>query len=116
MIYLRTSLCPTARHWLTVEFDQRNNDKGWLMLPLGTLSLRCRSGAAISLLFLSALSVASGFAQEGTTAPSSIPAKPAPPPPGEEGFPVKDQGVISKCGACHAPDTKGNMSRISWIR
>jgi quinohemoprotein amine dehydrogenase len=35
---------------------------------------------------------------------------------GEEGFPVTDQRVISKCSACHARDAKGNMTRISWIR
>jgi quinohemoprotein amine dehydrogenase len=116
MIHRRTSLCPTARHWLTVEFDQRKDEKGRLMLLFGTVSLRCRSGAAISLLLFSVLSVAPGFAQEATSAPSSIPAKPAPPTSDEEGFPVKDQRVIGKCGACHAPDTKGNMSRISWIR
>jgi quinohemoprotein amine dehydrogenase len=35
---------------------------------------------------------------------------------GEEGFPVTDQRVISKCSSCHARDAKGNMTRISWIR
>jgi quinohemoprotein amine dehydrogenase len=34
----------------------------------------------------------------------------------EEGIPVTDPLVIEKCGACHARDAKGNMSRISWIR
>ena len=32
------------------------------------------------------------------------------------GFPVKDQLTLSKCGGCHAPDAKGNMTRISYIR
>lgn len=34
----------------------------------------------------------------------------------EQGFPVTDPLVISKCGTCHMPDGKGNLSRISWIR
>ena len=34
----------------------------------------------------------------------------------EAGFPVKDSLTVSKCGACHAPDAKGNMTRISYIR
>jgi quinohemoprotein amine dehydrogenase len=34
----------------------------------------------------------------------------------EEGIPVTDQLVISKCGTCHARDQKGNLSRISWER
>ena len=34
----------------------------------------------------------------------------------EEGIPVTDALVISKCGACHKKDEKGNLSRISWER
>src|SRR5277367_3066691 len=45
-------------------------------------------------------------------APSAESAKPAP----EEGIPVTNQLVISKCGACHTKDDKGNMLRISWER
>jgi len=33
-----------------------------------------------------------------------------------EGIPVTNQLVISKCGACHTRDAKGNMLRISWER
>jgi quinohemoprotein amine dehydrogenase len=36
--------------------------------------------------------------------------------PDAAGFPVKDSLTLSKCGACHAPDAKGNMTRISYIR
>jgi quinohemoprotein amine dehydrogenase len=36
--------------------------------------------------------------------------------PDEAGFPVKDPLTLSKCGACHAPDAKGSMTRISYIR
>ncbi len=36
--------------------------------------------------------------------------------PEEAGFPVKDQLTLTKCGGCHAPDAKGNMTRISYIR
>ncbi len=34
----------------------------------------------------------------------------------EDGIPVTDALVISKCGTCHAKDEKGNLSRISWER
>ena len=34
----------------------------------------------------------------------------------EDGIPVTDPLVISKCGTCHAKDEKGNLSRISWER
>src|ERR1041384_2751027 len=34
----------------------------------------------------------------------------------EEGIPVSDPLVISKCSGCHQKDEKGNLSRISWDR
>jgi len=34
----------------------------------------------------------------------------------EDGIPVQSDLVIAKCGSCHTPDDKGNLSRISWIR
>ncbi|HTW65950.1 MAG TPA: quinohemoprotein amine dehydrogenase subunit alpha [Bryobacteraceae bacterium] len=37
-------------------------------------------------------------------------------PPREEGIPVTDQLVISRCGTCHPRDAKGDMTRISWER
>jgi len=40
----------------------------------------------------------------------------APATPAEEGIPVTDALVISKCGTCHTKDDKGNLSRISWER
>ena len=36
--------------------------------------------------------------------------------PVEEGIPVTDALVISRCGTCHTKDAKGNLSRISWER
>jgi quinohemoprotein amine dehydrogenase len=51
-------------------------------------------------------------AQEPQAATSAEPAKSVP----EEGIPVTSQLVISKCGACHTKDEKGNMLRISWER
>jgi quinohemoprotein amine dehydrogenase len=36
--------------------------------------------------------------------------------PAEEGIPVTDALVISKCGTCHTKDAKGNLTRISWER
>src|SRR6202050_3721529 len=51
-------------------------------------------------------------AQKPQAAPSAEPAKSAP----EEGIPVTNQLVISKCGAWHTKDEKGDMLRISWER
>lgn len=34
----------------------------------------------------------------------------------EPGIPVTDALTREKCGSCHTPDAKGNMSRISWLR
>jgi len=34
----------------------------------------------------------------------------------ETGIPVTDALVREKCGTCHQPDDKGNLSRISWMR
>jgi quinohemoprotein amine dehydrogenase len=51
-------------------------------------------------------------AQKPQAATSAEPAKSVP----EEGIPVTSQLVISKCGACHTKDEKGNMLRISWER
>jgi len=49
-------------------------------------------------------------------ASSSEPKAETPSKTSEEGFPVTDERVISKCSGCHARDAKGNMTRISWIR
>ncbi len=48
----------------------------------------------------------------GQPAPAAEAAKAAP----EEGIPVTDPTVLSKCGGCHTKDAKGNLSRISWER
>lgn len=34
----------------------------------------------------------------------------------EQGIPVTDKLTLQKCGTCHTPDAKGNLSRISWVR
>lgn len=34
----------------------------------------------------------------------------------EEGIPVTDPLVITKCAKCHASDDHGNMQRVSWLR
>ena len=34
----------------------------------------------------------------------------------EDGIPVTDRLTTEKCGSCHTPDAKGNLSRISWLR
>src|ERR1700727_3897719 len=51
-------------------------------------------------------------AQKPQVAPSAVPAQSTP----VEGIPVTNQLVISKCGACHTKDEKGDMLRISWER
>ena len=51
-------------------------------------------------------------AQKPQAAPSAEPAMTAP----VQGIPVTNQLVISKCGACHTRDAKGDMLRISWER
>jgi len=48
------------------------------------------------------------------------PAKPPAPEkskePKEDGIPVTNALVVSKCGGCHKQDAKGAMTRISWVR
>jgi quinohemoprotein amine dehydrogenase len=51
-------------------------------------------------------------AQKPQAAASAEPAMTTP----AQGIPVTNQLVISKCGACHTKDDKGNMLRISWER
>lgn len=51
-------------------------------------------------------------AQEPQAAPSAESAKSSP----EEGIPVTNQLVISKCSGCHMKDQHGNLLRISWER
>ena len=50
--------------------------------------------------------------QKPQAAPSAVPAQST----SVEGIPVTNQLVISKCGACHTKDEKGDMLRISWER
>jgi quinohemoprotein amine dehydrogenase len=51
------------------------------------------------------------YAQEG-----GAPSRPATAETKEEGIPVTDPLVLSKCGTCHKKDDHGNLSRISWER
>ena len=62
-----------------------------------------RAGVVVLLVF----SGVRGWGQEGAKTPGETL---------EEGIPVTDQLVVSKCGTCHARDQKGNLSRISWER
>ncbi len=82
------------------------------------MDFRVRSGCvrwmpALSLLFAS-LSLPA-VSQETASTPEVKVTTPSDSPE-FAGFPVKDQLTLSKCGACHAPDAKGNMTRISYIR
>jgi quinohemoprotein amine dehydrogenase len=49
-------------------------------------------------------------------AQEAVPARPAGAAVMEEGIPVTNPLVRSKCGTCHRPDDKGNLARISWER
>src|SRR5215467_5234000 len=62
-------------------------------------------------LILGCITTSAAFAQGRRGGGASAPAE-----KGEEGIPVTDPLVISKCGACHQKDEKGNLSRISWER
>jgi quinohemoprotein amine dehydrogenase len=48
--------------------------------------------------------------------PSPSPSPPAEPKPEEEGIPITSAAVKDACGACHASDDKGRMTRISYRR
>jgi quinohemoprotein amine dehydrogenase len=64
---------------------------------------------------IAAFGVAALWTAAFAQAPPSRPAQePAEKP--EEGIPVTDPLVISKCGTCHTKDDKGNLTRISWER
>lgn len=65
---------------------------------------------AIAALFAILPAQAQRNANPGAGGPAAAPEKP------EEGIPVTDPLVISKCGTCHTKDDKGNLSRISWER
>lgn len=69
-----------------------------------------RKTIAAALLF--ALSVAAQSPKIPQAKAAQEPAR----PPSEEGIPVTDQLVISKCGVCHTKDANGNMLRLSWER
>ena len=70
--------------------------------------------AIVILAFTAAPSVKGqgGRRQAGSTGPAAG----APTEATEEGIPVTDPLVISKCGTCHQKDEKGNLARISWER
>ncbi len=54
-----------------------------------------------------------------TAAPFAVCQDASAPDPTKEtqgGIPVTDQLTVAKCGGCHAADTHGNLTRISWIR
>ncbi|WP_246543317.1 quinohemoprotein amine dehydrogenase subunit alpha [Novosphingobium profundi] len=68
----------------------------------------------VSMIAAGALSTSVVIAQSET--PDDITSDPAGWTESEEGIPVTDALTMQKCGTCHAPDDKGNLSRISWIR
>lgn len=68
------------------------------------------------LLGLAGTFVAVAQANARDAQPPAIPAVDAAHTETEEGIPVTDALTNEKCGTCHAPDAKGNLSRISWLR
>jgi quinohemoprotein amine dehydrogenase len=73
------------------------------------------AGRVLGALFFTALCCLPATAQKAGPTPEVNVTTPAT-NPDEAGFPVKDALTLSKCGGCHAPDAKGNMTRISFIR
>src|ERR1700704_1243452 len=73
--------------------------------------LKMRNACSVWIV-LACIAAGSAFAQgrRGGGADATPPEKP------EDGIPVTDPLVISRCGTCHQKDEKGNLSRISWIR
>lgn len=61
------------------------------------------------------LAVPAAYAQRGNRAAGGAAAAASEDKP-EEGIPVTNELVVSKCGTCHTKDAKGNLSRISWER
>ncbi len=82
------------------------------MARLDCLSSLHRWTTALLVVVWLLFSARSLFAQDSPSAATSKPAQ----PPSENGFPVKNALVVSKCGACHASDAKGNMSRMAITR
>jgi len=82
------------------------------MARLERLSSLHRSTIALLLVAWLLFSARSLWSQDSPPAATSKPAQ----SPSENGFPVSNALVVSKCGGCHAADAKSNMSRISWIR
>jgi quinohemoprotein amine dehydrogenase len=78
------------------------------------MAFRGRYGCLRWILLFASFSI-SAAAQNAASSPDAQVTTPSA-SPDEAGFPVKDALTLSKCGACHAPDAKGNMTRISYIR
>src|SRR3984885_5583307 len=78
----------------------------------GIESMACRVLGALLFASLCCLPAISQKAASTPDVKASTPAN----SPEAAGFPVKDSLTLSKCGGCHAPDAKGNMTRISYIR
>jgi quinohemoprotein amine dehydrogenase len=77
------------------------------------MKARPRSAAVVALALVLASSSAG---QQPGAAPSPSPTPTPEPKPEEEGFPIDSQAVKEACGACHASDAKGRMTRISFRR
>ena len=71
-----------------------------------------RMGAPLALMLVGAFSATIVVAQGSKT----LGPDPVDWTESDAGIPVADALTKKKCGACHAPDDKGNLSRISWVR
>ncbi len=87
-----------------------DTDSGAADMMLGEADVPASSRRG--LVRLSSLLVAACFA----TAVAAQVGNTADPAETEDGIPVADSMTTAKCGACHTPDAKGNLARISWLR
>jgi quinohemoprotein amine dehydrogenase len=78
--------------------------------------MRKLSSAWVGLFALCVVPAVALGADAGGGGSGPAPSSPSVAPESEAGIPVTDKLVIEKCSACHAPDAKGNLSRISWLR
>jgi quinohemoprotein amine dehydrogenase len=87
---------------------RRGFDRGWAAL----YSTLRPTMVLVTLIVAGGCLLPAAWAQNGRGGRGGAAAEETP----EEGIPVTDQLVISRCGTCHTRDAKDNMTRISWER
>ncbi|PZU58539.1 MAG: quinohemoprotein amine dehydrogenase subunit alpha [Sphingobium sp.] len=86
------------------------------LLPRRIPALLAACGSSVRRLVLLGLCSATVVVAQVSGQGSTPPAADAALKETEDGIPVTDALTKEKCGSCHAPDAKGNLSRISWLR